>query len=97
VIKSNSLDSLGFDRTSPYPIKATLQGKCNLQIIRASDGALLGGEGNLSVVATATDAGLPSSNQGDYFSLTVTRTDNSVVRSFTSTQLGGGNVVVHTK
>jgi hypothetical protein len=95
-IKSNSLDSLGFSGTN-YPLIATLQGKANLQITRASDGATLGGEGNLNFVAKARDTGTPSGQPGDQFSLTVTRGDNSIVKSFADVPLGGGNLVIHLK
>jgi subtilisin family serine protease len=99
IFKSNSLDTLGFSKLSPpYPISATLQGNCNLQVVQDSVQIPGAGQGNLRFVATVTDGGLPSSNNGDYFSLTVTNsTGGTVIKSLGATQLGGGNVVVHPK
>ena len=93
-IKSNSLEALGFTGTT-HPLSATLQGKANLQVVSAVDGSQLFGEGNLSFVASVRDTGLPSSNVGDTFSLTLT--GGSYSKSIGPTQLGGGNAVIHLK
>jgi len=80
-------------------MKATLQGKCNVQINRASDGASLNSEGGDTFIATAVDSGLPSSNGGDTFSLTLTSsaTPPLTSKSFGALPLQGGNVVIHIK
>jgi len=110
ILKSNALTALGFScwnatttsfGTCPttgatYPMKATLQGKANLQINRASDGVSLAGDGGDTFVAAVTDSGLPSSNSGDTFALTINGS-TLTTKSFSALPLQGGNVVIHTK
>jgi hypothetical protein len=99
ILKSNALSALGFTQTAGgngYPMTATLQGKCNIQINRASDGTSLASEGNDTFIATATDSGLPSSNSGDALKLTLTGS-SLTTKSFNSLPLQGGNVVMHMK
>jgi hypothetical protein len=100
IIKSNSLTALGFTKTTTssngYPMTATLQGKCNVQINRASDGMQVASEGNDTFIARATDSGLQSSNSGD--SLTLTLNGSSLTsKSFSGTSLNGGNIVIHSQ
>jgi len=81
-----------------YQIKATLQGKANLQINRASDGSSLFSEGNASFIGTVTDSGASSGIGQDDYALTVTRSDGTTQFKYVPvTKLGGGNVVVHMK
>ena len=75
---------------------STLQGKCNVQINRASDGVALASEGNDTFIATATDTGLPSSNAGDALTLTLSGS-SLTTKSFTNLPLNGGNEVIHVK
>jgi hypothetical protein len=100
IIKSNSLTALGFTQTTTssngYPMTSTLQGKCNVQINRASDGLQLASEGNDTFIVTATDSGLPSSNSGDALSLTLNGS-SLTTKSFTNRPLNGGNNVIHIK
>ena len=100
IIKSNSLSALGFTQTTGssngYPMTSTLQGKCNAQINRASDGVQLYSQGNLDFIAKATDSGLPSSNSGDALSLTLSGS-SLATKSFTDKALNGGNIVIHIK
>lgn len=101
IIKSNSLTFLGFrsvNNDNNYPYEAALEGKATLQINRASDGLQLLSEGNGSFTAKAVEAGLPSSIDGDTFSLTFTRNGQaSPYNIFPGTQLTGGNIVIHMK
>ena len=97
IIKSNALDSLSFSGADTYPISGTLQGKCNLQINRASDGMQLFGEGNATFVAEATDSGKSSGIGFDLFELNVWDKDGNLYKSVPDTLLGGGNVVIHKK
>ena len=96
IIKSNALDALSFSGTQ-YPIRATLQGKCNLQINRASDGVQLWGDGNATFVATITDSGLSSGIGSDSFQLSVWNKDGVPYKMVPSTLLSGGNVVVRNR
>jgi hypothetical protein len=97
IIKSNALTALSFTGTK-YPLSATLQGKANFQITRASDGAQLYGSGNGTFVATAYDSGKTPSIGTDTFSLTFTENGASTpYKSFTAAPLKGGNVVIHLK
>jgi hypothetical protein len=98
IIKSNSLSALGFSQsnsTSGYPMSARLQGKASVQINQASNGATLAGEGNDAFVGTAADSGLLASNSGDSLSLTLT--SSLAHKSFGTTSLSGGNIVIHVK
>jgi hypothetical protein len=103
VIKSNALTALSFTPTigtggvETYPIKATLQGKNNISINRASDGVQLWGEGNATFISTVTDSGQSSGIDSDDFALNVTRSDGSQFKFVATTKLKGGNVVVHMK
>jgi hypothetical protein len=97
IIKSNALDSLSFSGTTTYPISGTLQGKCNIQINRASDGVQLYSEGNARFVAKATDSGRNSGIGSDSFELNVWNKDNVLYKSVPNSLLRGGNVVIHLK
>ena len=102
VIKSNSLTALSFTPTivngiETYPMKATLQGKCTLQINRASDGASLSSEGNATFISTVTDSGQSSGIGVDDYALNVTRSDGTQYKFVPQTLLKGGNVVIHMK
>ena len=94
IIRSNALNALAFGGKT-YPIPATLQGKCTIQINRSSDGALLYSDGNAAFQATATDSGQSSGIGSDSFSLTVYDKNGVVYKSVPVTLLQGGNVVVH--
>jgi hypothetical protein len=100
IIKSNSLTALGFTQTASssngYPMTSTLQGKCTVQINRASDGLQLASQGNATFIATATDSGLPSSNAGDALTLTLNGS-TLATKSFNNLPLNGGNEVIHIK
>jgi hypothetical protein len=94
-IKSNALDALSFTG-STYPISATLQGKCNIQVTKQSDGSSLFGSGGATFIARVTDSGKSSGIDSDLFELTVT--DNSATyKSVPPSLLKGGNVVIHLK
>jgi hypothetical protein len=80
-----------------YPMKATLQGKANIQINRASDGATLWSEGNATFISTVTDTNANSGAGSDDYALTVTRSNGSQWKHVPPTKLGGGNVVIHIK
>jgi uncharacterized repeat protein (TIGR01451 family) len=94
VIKSNALSALGFSGTT-YPITATLQGKNNIQINRASDGAQLYSDGNATFTAVAIDSGQSSGIGVDSFSLTVYDKNGILYKSVPTRLLQGGNIVVH--
>jgi hypothetical protein len=100
ILKSNALSALGFTQTTTssngYPMTATLQGKGNIQVNRASDGSPLASEGGDTFIATVTDSGLPSSNSGDALQLTLNGS-TLTSKSFSSLPLQGGNVVIHMK
>jgi len=96
IIKSNALSALQFTGTT-YPISATLQGKANVQVNRASDGYSLFSAGNYSFSATATDSG-QTGQTGKQFSLNVYDSSGVPYHSVPAgTLLQGGNVVVHSK
>jgi hypothetical protein len=102
VVKSNALTALSFTPTivngvESYPMKATLQGKANIQINRASDGANLWSEGNATFISTVTDTDANSGAGSDDYALTVTRSNSSQWKYVPPTKLGGGNVVIHIK
>jgi hypothetical protein len=94
IIKSNSLTALRFSGTQ-YPISALLEGKCNIQINRAKDGASLYSDGNGTFSATATDSGQSSGIGADSFAITVYDKNGTVYKTVPTTILSGGNVVVH--
>jgi hypothetical protein len=94
IIKSNALSALAFSGPT-YPISATLQGKCNLQINRASDGVQLWGDGNATFVATVTDSGQSSGIGSDMFALTVYDKNGIRYKLVPTAYLQGGNVVIH--
>ena len=78
-----------------YPIAATLQGNCTIQINRSSDGALLYSEGNATFQATAVDSGMNSGIGSDSFALVVYEKNGVVYKNVPTAPLQGGNVVVH--
>jgi hypothetical protein len=94
IIKSNALNGLKFS-TGNYPITATLQGKANIQINQASNGAQLYGDGNATFSITATDSG--QTTTGDALSLTVYDKNAVPYKTIVTSALKGGNLVVHTK
>jgi beta-galactosidase len=93
IIKSNALSGLAFGGAS-YPIPATLQGKCTLQINRSSDGSLLYSEGNASFQANVVDSG-DGTGSGDTFAIVVYDRNGVIYKNVTTSPLGGGNVVIH--
>jgi beta-glucosidase-like glycosyl hydrolase len=93
IIRSNSLNALAFMGTE-YPMPATLQGKCTIQINRSSDGTLLYSEGNATFQATVADSG-ENTGKGDTFSLIVYNKNGVAYKSVPTTPLQDGNVVVH--
>jgi hypothetical protein len=99
IIKSNSLTNFGISSGAggTYPMTATLQGKCNLQINRASDGALLFGEGNATFSATVIDTNQNSGSGSESYSVTVYNKDAVLYKQVAQSLLQGGNVVVHIK
>jgi hypothetical protein len=74
-----------------------MQGKCNLQINRASDGLQLWGDGNATFVATVTDSGLSSGIGNDVFQLSVWDKDGVPYKMVPSTLLSGGNVMARNR
>jgi hypothetical protein len=94
IIKSNSLTALRFVGTT-YPISATLQGKCTIQINRASDGVQLYGDGNATFNATAVDSGQNSGIGSDTYALRVYDKNAVLYKDVPTATLQGGNVVVH--
>ena len=92
VIKSNAVDALAFSGNT-FPIQATLQGKCTIQINRASDGTLLFSDGNATFQASVID----TDGEGDAFSMIVYYKSGIRYKDIPMTQLGGGNVVIHSK
>jgi hypothetical protein len=94
IIKSNALSGLQFSGTT-YPISATLQGKANVQVNRASDGLTLFSAGNYTFSATVTDSG-QNGPVGKQFSLTVYDPSGVPYHSVPAgTPLQGGDVKVH--
>jgi hypothetical protein len=83
VIKSNALDSLGFQcwngtayTTCPqgnntYPAMSTLQGRNTIQINRASDGVSLYSEGSATFNVSVIDSGQSSGIGSDRFTMRV--------------------------
>jgi hypothetical protein len=96
IIKSNALEALSFSGTQ-YPITATLQGKCNLQINRASDGVQLWSDGNATFVATVIDSDNTSGIGSDAFRLSVWDKNGVPYKMVPSTSLSGGNLVVRNR
>ena len=96
IIKSNALGALSFSGTQ-YPIQATLQGKCNLQINRAGDGVQLWSDGNATFVARIIDSNLSSGIGNDSFELSVWDKNGVPYKMVPKTLLSGGNVVVHSR
>ena len=96
IIKSNAITGLQFSGTT-YPISATLQGKCNIQINRASDGYVLFSAGNYTFSATVTDSG-QNGTSGKQFSLIVYDPSGVLYHSVPGgTPIQGGNVVIHSQ
>lgn len=60
---------------------------------RAGSRANAGRRGADALVGTAADNGVPSSNSGD--SLPLTLTSGLAHKSFGTTSLSGGNIVIH--
>jgi len=96
VIKSNALDTLSFSG-STYPITATLQGKCTIQINRASDGVQLYGDGGATFTAKVTDSDKNSGIGWDSFELSVYDKNSALYKSVPKSLLQGGNIVIHMK
>jgi hypothetical protein len=83
VIKSNALNSLGFQcwngsayvtcpiGNNTYPALSTLQGKATIQINRSSDGVSLYSDGSATFNASVLDNGAPSGTDSDRFTLRV--------------------------
>jgi hypothetical protein len=95
VIKSNALTALQFTGTA-FPYLATLQGRCTIQINRASDGVQLYSEGNATFSATVKDTDLNPAAGNDTFALTVYDRNAVLYKSVpANTPLQGGNVVIH--
>jgi Galactose oxidase, central domain len=99
IIKSNSLTNFGIASGAggTYPMAATLQGKCNLEINRASDGAVLFSEGNATFSATVIDTNQNSGSGSESYAVTVYNKDAVLYKSVAQSLLQGGNVVVHIK
>lgn len=93
VIRSNAINALAFASTE-YPVPATLQGKCTIQVNRSSDGVSLYSEGNATFQATVVDGGENGGGE-DTFSLRVYTKQGVVYKNVPETALQGGNVVVH--
>ena len=93
IIKSNALDALSFSGTT-YPIEVTLQGKCNLQINRASDGVQLWSDGNCTFIAKVIDTNSSSGIGSDSFQLSVWDKYGIPYKIVAKTLLSGGNVIV---
>ena len=74
-----------------------MQGKCNLQINRASDGVQLWADGNATFVAIITDSGLNSGIGSDSFQLSVWDKNGVPYKMVPETLLSGGNVVVRAR
>jgi VCBS repeat-containing protein len=96
IIKSNALSALSFSGTA-YPLSATLQGKCTIQINKSSDGTQLYSDGNATFVSKATDSGKSSGIGWDSFELSVWDKNKALYKSVPSSLLSGGNIVVHQK
>ncbi|HXF98940.1 MAG TPA: hypothetical protein VNJ46_10050, partial [Gaiellaceae bacterium] len=97
VIKSNSLTALKFSGSS-YPFSATLEGKCTIQINRASDGMQLYGDGNATFSATVEDTNANSGAGSDSYGILRVYDKNGVLyKTVPKTLLGNGNVVIHNK
>jgi hypothetical protein len=98
VIKGTALSNFGIATTAgAYPMSATLQGKCTIQVNRASDGVQLYSDGNGTFSATATDSGQSSGIGSDTYSLIVYDKNAAQYKYVPATSLQGGNVVVHIK
>ncbi len=93
IIKSNALDALSFSGTT-YPIEVTLQGKCNLQINRASDGVQLWSDGNCTFIAKVIDTNSQSGIASNSFQLSVWDKYGIPYKIVIRTLLSGGNVIV---
>jgi hypothetical protein len=78
-----------------FPAKASLEGKCTIQINRASDGYLLYGDGNATFSATVVDSGSSSGIGSDSYMLKVYDKNSVLYKSVPTTFLSGGNVVIH--
>ena len=96
IIKSNSLSALEFVGAT-YPISSTLQGKCTIQIMDASTGASLYGDGGATFKAVVLDTNKSSGIGYDLFALTVWDKNGVVYKTVIPTLLSGGNVVIHLK
>jgi hypothetical protein len=96
VIKSNSLNALQF-AGSTYPISATLQGKCTIQVYAASDGASLYSDGSATFQAVEIDTNKSSGIGYDSFALSAWDKNGVLYKSVQATLLSGGNVIIHVK
>ncbi len=94
IIKSNVIDALSFSGNT-YPMAATLQGKCTIQINRASDGVQLFSQGNATFWARAVDTNLSSGAGYDSIELSVWDKNALLYKSVPVTRLGDGNMVIH--
>jgi len=96
IVTSNAITSLTFTGASPL-FTATLQGKSAESIVSVATGQVLYSQGNLTFIATATDAdyGLSQNTGSDAFSLSVFTSTNQAIKRVTATPLSGGNFVVH--
>ena len=95
VVKSNALEGLSFSGTT-YPMSATLMGKATVQVNRADNGTSLASEGNVLFTARVTDTNL-NDGKTDSMSLTTDGSSAWTDRTIATTNLSGGNIVIHVK
>ncbi len=98
IIKSNSLSNLGISSNNGnFPNNAILQGGCNFQVNRASDGVQIGGTGNYTFTMQAMDSGMTPPAGTDTFALTVYDQNAVPFKTIGTTYTQGGDIVVHFK
>jgi hypothetical protein len=90
-VKSNSLGALAFSGAS-YPITATLQGKCSIQVTSQSDGASLYSDGGCTFSGSVTDVDKLAGP--DSFGLTVYDKNGVLYHRVDARPLQGGNAKV---
>ncbi|MGA2490597.1 MAG: MBG domain-containing protein, partial [Anaerolineales bacterium] len=96
IIRSNSLTALQISGTI-YPLTATLQGKCTIQVIRAFGGAALYSDTAATFKAVAVDTNKNPATKSDSFALTVWDKKGVVYKTVLTSLLSQGDIVIHLK
>ncbi len=96
IIRSTQLTALQITGTK-YPLTATLQGKCTIQVIRTFGGAGLYSDFAATFKAVVVDTNKSSGANSDSFALTVWNKNGAAYKTVPAKLLSAGNVVIHLK